>query len=429
MFFCGFLFFPFFVFAGGIILSEEGGVYSSDSPLNFSSYISHNNKIQRMILSFETENVDDDLIWVFPLPASVETVDIEASVGDVSFFGKNLSMKTGERLEEMRKFLHYSQIWPYFYDVFLERKKEKVYLKPPPVEEVREHVKLYKHLKGEGMSIHLVAAKKDDVDIFLKDREVNIDTEVLVMLEEYINKNKDYSFVFSFIEAPKREKIEGTGEMLKSIKRGLIVEFMSDNIFYPFGLMQAYESEEVNINLDIIGLVFPENNQLYNKNLKVSHYLEGRVFGEKSRKDFLKSSGDMVEFTRIRGKTPFEYEIGDEVSSEGASFFVFLSLYFNKYFWYFLFFFFVVLSFIVGLIMGLAALKEERNKKIILKWGLLGLFNVFSVVGFAIRLGFEESEGAKSKKAIIIALYSVVFVALSYFVINVLFEAKMLCLY
>ena len=37
----GFLFIPFSVFGGGVVLNEEEGVYRPDAPLNFSAYINY----------------------------------------------------------------------------------------------------------------------------------------------------------------------------------------------------------------------------------------------------------------------------------------------------------------------------------------------------------------------------------------------------
>jgi len=419
-----FLFLPLSVFGGGVVFNEEEGVYRLDAPSNFSSHINYKDGEQGMVVSFETENVDNNLIWIFPILALPEEVEIGISLGNVRFSGNNLFMEVGNELENMEKMFFYSQIWPYFYERLFHKELKEVYIETTPLRdasvEVQELVKIYKHLKEEGMGVYLISAKEEELQGLLEDKNIKIKEDFFSLFENYINR--DYSFVVSFMEAPEKEEMEGEGEILKSIKRGIMVNFPTKEVFYPLSSMQIYGEERIRINLDVTGYVSPKLFSEIEEDTNINYYLERRISMEESHKDFLGQPEHIESFTKIRINTASKNLIDDLTIKEHTPFVALLSYSFYKnpfgYFVLLLVFF----SFVAGMITGPVVSRKDRNIKGMLKWGKIGLFNCLSVVGFAVRVGFEKMEKGKIQKPLLIMLYTIVFVLLTFFVIGQFFE-------
>ncbi len=415
----GFLFFPLSAFGGGIVLNEENGVYKPDAPLNFSSHINYKDRKQGMVVSFETEAVDDNLLWIFPVPALPEDIKIGTSPGDVRFSGNDLFMEAGGKLEKADEAFKYSQIWPYFYKNLFDKPLEKVFLDPLPVEEVAEYVKIHKHLKEKGIEVYLTSAKEEKLQRLLREKEIEVGKEALTTIEDYMNE--DTSFVVSFMEVPEKEEIEGEKEVLKSIKRGIMVEFPTEKIHYPLSAIQIYEKERIRVNLDVAGYVSPEFYSKIKEDASINYYLERRVSMKEEHEEFLGQPENIGNFTKVRINTTSKNLTEDLIILERTPLFVFVSHYFHKYSWLFSFLILAIFSFFVGVITVSIVSDKDRNKEGILKWGVIGLFNCLSIVGFIIRVSFEKMEKGKVQKPLAVLLFTLIFILFSHFIIGLFF--------
>jgi len=417
--------FPLSAFGGGVILSEDDKKYEPEVPSNYSAFITHKDGVQGMVASFETETVEDDLLWILPVPGVPEDIEIGISPGDVRFSGKRVIHEAKEEIEDKEKWLRYSQIWPYFYEKLFDKVPEEVYIKPISLKEasveVQELVKIHKHLKEEGMEVQLITAKEKEALLeYLKERGIEVEPESISSLEKYLSE--DFSFIVSFMEASDKKEIDEEKEVLKSIRRGVMIRFPTEEIYYPLSSMQAYGNERVFVTLNIVGFVSPETFERIKEDTSTEYFFSERITMEECQEAFLGSPEDIDKFTRIRISNSSENLIQDLKISEETPFLIFLSYNFHKYPWVFSFFVLAVFSFVTGMITGPIVSSKDRNIKGVLRWGMIGLFNVLSIVGLSVRVGFEKMENGKIQKPLIVILYTIVFVLLTFFTIGKFFE-------
>ncbi len=410
---------PLRIFAGGVLLSEKGGIYEISPPSVHSVFIDHQDEVQNMIVSFRSETVSNNLLWIFPVPATDKKVDFSISSEDPSFRGKNLHTEAGKDMERVEEMIYLSQVWPPFYAKRFEKEPEVKRSEPSPKERVVEYVRIHRHLGEKEMEVEKINAEdKDHLLDFLKERDVEMNSEAVSSLKKYFNKN--FSFIISFMEAPDKKKIEGEKEVLKSIKREIKINFPTEKIYYPLSVMQSYGKKTVPVIFNVTGHVSPELFEEI-KDARVDYYINSEL-AEGGSKYYLKSFADTDKFTKIRVASvsenlTYDLNIFDKTPSSVS----FLLSFHNHSIIYFLFLF-IALSFFTGMITGPIVCKKDRNKKGLLKWGKTGLFNCLSIVGFAVRVGFEKMEDGKIKKPLLVILYSLTFTLLSFFVINRLFD-------
>ncbi len=417
--------FPLSTFGGGVILNEDDKKYEFEVPSNYSAFITNKEGVQGMVVSFETENVDDDLLWIFPVPASPEEIEIGISPGDVRFSGTRVIHKAKEEIEDKEKWLRYSQIWPYFYEKLFDKVPEEVYIKPISLKEasveVQELVKIHKHLKEEGMEVQLITAKEKEALLeYLKERGIEVEPESISSLEKYLSE--DFSFIVSFMEAPEKEEVGGEKEILKSIRRGVMAKFPTEEIYYPLSSMQIHGDERASVTLNVAGFVSPEIFERIKEDTNTEYFLSERITMEDGHKTFLENPEEIEKFTKTRISTASKNLTQDLKVSEETPFLIFLSYNFYKCPWVFFFFALAIFSFVAGMITGPIVSGKDRNIRGILRWGKIGLFNVLSIIGLSVRVGFEKMENGKVQKPLIVILYTIVFVLLTFFTIGKFFE-------
>jgi len=413
--FLGILFSPLSVFGGGVVLNEDDGEYRIGVSPRHSAFITYEDGVQKMEVSVETENVEDDLLWILPIPASPEGISIEISSGDVRISGKDLKIEGGKGLEWIEGMLHRSQIWWFGYLALFVKELEEVFIRPLPFEDVSEFVNVHKHLGKEGMKTEVVSGENiEHLLSYLEEEGVKIDTEVVSFLEGHTGS--DFSFVVSQMEAP--EELKEENKILKSIKRGIMVKFPVEEIHYPLSAARAYGKENTLFVLNVEGYVSPNLFSEIEENTVISYYMEKKVTMEEGHKEFLGEVEEEGGFTRVRISTDSWNLIQDLDISRRTPLWVVFYDSVNNYPWAAFLFFSALFSFVAGVVAGTAVSSEERNVKGVLKWGKIGLFNVLTIIGLVIRVGFEKMEKGKIQKPLFVILFSLIFVLLARFALG-----------
>ncbi len=416
-----FLFLPFFAFGGGVVLNEDGGEYNVGASPRYSAFVTYEERVQKMEVSVETENVEDDLLWIIPVPASPENVSVEISSGDVRVSGKDLKIEGGKDLEWIEGVLQKSQLWWFGYLDLFVKELEEVILRPLPFEDVSEFVNVHRHLGEEGMKTEVVSAENIEYLLsYFEEEGLKIDTETVSFLEEYTGS--DFSFVVSQMEVPDglEEELREEKKILKSIKRGVMIEFPTEEVSYPLSMARLYGEEKALFVLNIERHVSPGIFSEIEENTVVSYYTERNVVLEKEHREFLGEVEKYGGFTRIRISTDSGNLVQDlEVSRRTPLWVLFYSSV-NNYPWAFYIFFSLLFSFIAGAVAGVAVSSKERNIRGALKWGKIGVFNLLTIVGIIVRVGFEKMEKGRVQKPLFIILFSLIFILLSRFALGLL---------
>ncbi len=420
--FLGVLFLPLFAFGGGVVLYEDDGEYRVGASPRYSAFITHEEGKQKMEVSVESEMVEDNLLWILSVPASPDSISVEISSGDVRVSGKDLKIEAGKDLEWIESTLHRSQIWWFGYLELFIKELEEVILRPIPFEDVSEFVNVHRHLGEEGMKTRVISAENiEHLLSYLGKEKIEIDAETVSFLEEYTGG--DFSFVVSEMKAPEelKEKLKEEKKILKSIKRGVMVEFPTEEIIYPLSMARAYDKENVLFVLNVEGHVFPSIFSEIEEGTVVSYYTKKKVTMEEGQKDFLGKIKEEKGFTRARVSARPVNLIQDLKVSKRAPLWVVFYDNVNKYPWGAFVFFSVLFSFVAGALAGVVVSSKERNIKGALKWGKIGLFNVFTIVGIIARVGFLKMEKGKIQKPLFIILFSLIFVLLARFALGLFF--------
>lgn len=421
--FAFFLFFilvalPFSVYGGGSLFKVEDEKIKLEDPSSFFVLLGGEEGKQKMVISIETENTENDLLWVLPVPASVEDIRHEISPGEARVTGKDVFREAGGKLEELEAIFHYSQIWPYFYAMLFEKELEEHFLEPLGREELVDFIQVHKYLAKEGMEIVVLPAKDSSfLEKEIRERYPEKNLAEIAKIDDYLKEGS--SLIVSFMEKP--EEIKEENKVLKSIKRGIMLKFPSADISYPLSSMEVYKEKRIPIVLSITNHVSPKLFPGIEETARISYYTDGRMRPEIRHKDFFKEEDWAENFTRISLLTP-SFNFNEDLQiNENAPFSVLAANFFQKNHLFFFFLIFVLLSFLTGMISGPIVSKKDRNKKGLLRWGLIGLFNCLSIIGLLVRLFFEKMERGTVQKPLFLILYTFLFILLSYFFIGLFF--------
>lgn len=412
------LVFPFFVYGGGSLFKVEGQKIKLENPSSFSVLLGDAEGYQKMIISVETENAKNDLLWVFPVSASVEDVSHGISPGEARASGKNVFLEAGERLEELEEIFYYSQIWPYFYAMLFDKELEEHFIQPLPREELTDLIQVHRYLGEKGMEVSVISAKDSS---FLKEaieeRYPEKDLTEINKIDSYFQEGS--SLVVSFLKKP--EKIEEENKVLKSIKRGIMVKFPSTDITYPLSSLEVYQEKRIPIVFSITGHIHPELFPEIKEEGRVSYYTEGEMRLEEEHKNFFGEESSTEDFTKINLVTSSSNFTEDLQIKKNTPFSVLTATLFQKNHLFFFFLIFAFLSFLTGMITGPVVSQKDRNKKGFFRWGVIGFFNCFSIVGLLVRIFFEKMEQGVVQKPLFLFLYTFLFILFSYFFIGLFF--------
>ena len=164
-------------------------------------------------------------------------------------------------------------------------------------------------------------------------------------------------------------------------QRGVFVTFPTTDLYFPLMPTSVYGSESVPATIRVLGYVTPEIYSSIESYTEVAYYLDPAISIPTDLKNFY--SGDLtdVKYTKIELNTPSKYLVDDLWMKRRAPVATYLTLFFAQYEFGPLAAVLILASLISSILFGMLIFKSLRNFKGLLKLGLIGILNIFSIAG------------------------------------------------
>lgn len=458
--------------ADGMVIEPNpySGGWDFSNEANQQVFINYENGIQKMIVSIGFENkIKNKSVWIFPVPADPQKVVIDNLSEIPRLNGQEITSAAKANLYDIQKIIHYSQIYPaFYYSLFgfqsvttsaLNSGSKSLGVASPQTE---QDVQVYEHLEKEGISTEIVTAKTaDGLFDYLKKQDLKIDKGTIPVLDDYIGK--DYTFVVSWltpqdtinnpIAIPAGSEIDLYKPVMPqyyNAQKGVAVSFPTEKMYFPLKPTSVYKSKVVPATIKVMGYVSPEIFLDIKSYTKIDYYNNGTYYNYSYKNDstlsnFITKDKNSLKYTRINIDAPSKLLTEDlwiknqaPVKANYASFWTGneLSLFIIGVI------LLLICSFVASWLAGLVIFKEWRNKAGFWKFGLLGLTNILSIIGYILVSMFLRTKSIKpedqalvdqlkqkgyavgglesrdSRKLLLLPLFSVIFMVLSWLVIK-----------
>ena len=382
---------PSIIHADGLIMVPEiDRDFSKET--NQQAFINYENGFEKMIISVGTEGENKEgQVWLFPVPSKPEgvVIDIIDSLPELS--GDDVLDKAKIQLEDSQEFfLEYN----FSYFIFPALLNETLGVKSSysnsygvlmPFEIVdfgNEDIEIHEHIEKEGIISEIITAKTaKGLDVYLKDKGINLKEKSIPVLDNYIGK--DYSFVVSWIN-PDEQKT--------SNQVGLFVTFPTDKMYFPLLPTSVYESEIVPATIRVIGYVTPEIFDNIKNYTKIGYYKDDYSYLEAEAGFFYKGDKD-IKYTKIEIESPSKYLTDDLWIKNKAPLKVSLFGFIGEHSFLSLFLIMLISAVLSGLILSFIFFKGMKRRR--LKTILISLFNLLTALGLIIKLAFTKTKEDK----------------------------------
>jgi hypothetical protein len=217
-------------------------------------------------------------LWIFPVPAKPDKVEIKYTKSFPAFEDKNIVHKAEESMRNVFSSMRLSQLYT-LPSLDIHRRALKGSLRNAADLEGMEGVKVYEHIEKSGLTTELITSSNgESLKRYLNNKEILLPDGLIKTIDEYIGK--EYSFVVSWISDIEKFKAETIqkdylGHTFNSI--GLLCRFPSEKGFFPLRLTSVYGNEYIPMTVYVSGYVTPEIFSGIKKDIVVQ-YSEGNIF-------------------------------------------------------------------------------------------------------------------------------------------------------
>jgi len=251
--------FPYLAQADGVIITKlpdgDSSLFNANAQ---DAFINYENKIEKLVISIDTEKENFDSIWIIPIPAEPEKIKIDIIPEVPVFWGDSLEGKFKESISQFSNQIFLVQLLPLTFLSIIYPGA------PNTAENKNSEVSSFLFLQKEGINAELLKVKDSQsfYDYFNK-KGVKINPNLLPKLDFYIQSN--YSFIVTWISNIEAER---------QTQKGIFVSFPTEKIYYPLILTSAYNEEVVSITLRILGYVKPKIPTALKKHTSVEYFTE-----------------------------------------------------------------------------------------------------------------------------------------------------------
>jgi hypothetical protein len=374
---------------------------------------------QKMIIAVQAVDQTfegDRAVWVFPVPGDPGQVELDVLEKLPEFGGKNVTRQAKDELMMSYVLISTSQV----YSVLgLLVSFPATHMASGVSGDWRLGVDVYQQIEKFGVTMELVGA--DDSESFynyVSGKGLSFPGSTRDVIDHYIGS--DYSFVLYWVsDLEEFRKHLTTGPMGMFTNMGVYVSFPSDRIYYPLRPTSVYREKIIPVSLTIIGYAEPE---FYDEITdseegwsQVSHlFQKGYVIPEELEKFFGRSGTINLVYTGVTMYRPADVFVDDlwiEPKPDEEFFsryqlpmFISVNIQWISVLWL------VVISALSSVLASLVIFWGQRPKPGF--FSLLGLSNVFTLIGFAAAscrfLPEEKKAGKKGTRERLIFLLVVV---------------------
>ncbi len=425
---------PNLVLADGMMIKPDpyGNRWDFVSESNQQAYINYEDGLEKLILSVGLKEADSEAVWIFPVPANPEKVVIDILTEFPNLRGEEINKKAKSKLEDIEEPLLLTQIYPAF---FASLGKRSTMLSTPTnknwglSDELagsgREpDVVVYEHLEKEGITTEVITAQTSDgLQKYFKSKDLNIEQNSIPALDHYIGE--EFTFVVSWIS-------KNPATRSGSRQKGVFVTFPTKKLYYPLVLTSVYGSERIPTTIRIMGFVSPKIFKDIKNYTEVEYYVDDNIYSNID--NFYSGSTENVKYTKIEMNAPSKLLTEDLWISTRQPLGTFIPLFISQHPFAMGIILLVLISVLAGILASFVVFREARNKKGVLKFGLLGLFNCLTIIILIIRLhslkigkdkeedqelinklkehGYSVRKKDSRRKMIFVPLYSITYVIL-----------------
>ena len=377
---------------------------------NQEAFINYESGLEKMILSIGIEEASENAVWIFPVPADPDKTVIDVVTKIPQLRGEEVTQKAKLNLLYIKEILPMTQIYTIpFVSLGGVMYMGEGTLGTPSTGlggyDVETDVIIHEQLVKEGITTEIITAKTaQSLYQYLKEKGLKIEQNSIPVLDYYIGK--EFTFVISWISSQKSP----LGQ------RGIFVTFPTDKIYYPLLPTNVYESQTIPITIRVVGFVSPEIFNDIKSYVEISYYLDENVYISlgahgysenefKSISEFLGSTiktksnyganlGD-IKYTKIEINAPSKTFTDDLWINNRAPLSTIPVFFIASHPFATGVILLILISIISSLFASVVVFREARNKKGLIKFALIGIFNCFSIIGLIIATLFVATKEIK----------------------------------
>jgi len=384
---------PSLVLADGMVIPPVDPYIPLDENAQLAA-INYQDGLEKMIISVNFDMKDyDEAAWIFPVPAEPNSVVIDIINNFPELSGDDVIRKARSDVDGIIYATTLTQIYPLFL-LFPTRYMAGVsrYDKMAAIEGLGgtiEGVTVYEHIEKGGISTDIVTSSTAEAlyNFLLKWKGIRLPVGSLPVFDNYIGK--DYTFVVSYITKPE-EVVRGGYGYPYGRQPGIFITFPTDRIYYPLIPTSVYGSKTIPIKLYVMDYVTPDLYSEINSYTSTNYYIQRHG----SKYDFEYFYGNMdvndMKFTKVEINVPSKYFKEDlwidQVAPPQVEYATGIYYSISKYPFITGIILVLVISSISGAISGFFIFKDYK------KFALIGLANVFTIIGLAIALTFTKTK-------------------------------------
>ena len=434
---------PSLVLADGMMIKPDpyGNRWDFVSENNQQAYINYEDGLEKLILSIGLEEADSEAVWIFPVPADPQKVVIDILTETPNLRGEEINKKAKSELEDIKEALLLTQIYPAFFTSLtktttLSVQTNKGWGLSEDGYGRQADVIIYEHLEKEGMTTEIITARTSKgLQEYFKSKKLDIGQDSIPALNHYIGK--EFTFVASWIS-------KSSTTRSSSKQKGVFVTFPTEKIYYPLVLTSVYGSERIPTTIRVVGFVSPKVFKDIKNYTEVEYYIDEYV-NLNNIDNFYNGDRENVKYTKIEMNAPSKLLTQDLWMSTRQPLRTFFPSFISQHPFATGIILLVLISILTSILAGLVIFREARNKKEILKFGLLGLFNCLTIIALIIRLhslrirkndeknqvlinklkeqGYLIHRKDSKRKMTFVAFYSMTYVVLVVLIISIIEKA------
>ena len=386
---------PSFVLADGMIIPPINPQVPLDENAQIAA-INYQDGLEKMIISVNFDMKDyDKAAWVFPVPAEPEKVVIDIISTFPNFYGQDVVQKAKSDIDNLVLVSSLTQIYPLFlflpFSYRLSATTTGMAEMNKGIGGTVEGVTVYEHIEKGGISTDIVTSRTPEaLYSYLQRKGINAPVGSLPVFDYYIGK--DYTFIVSYIT---RGGVLGYeyGYMESYPYRrqpGIFITFPTDRIYYPLIPSSVYGSKTIPVRIYLIGHMTPDLYPDISSYSRTDYYIQNYVSIGDLANFFGNINTNDVKFTKVEINVPSKYFYQDlwfnDVAPRKVNYAMGVYGSISKHPFIFGIIFILIVSTITGAITGLLLFKDFK------KFALLGLFNIFTIIGVAIAIAFTRTK-------------------------------------
>ncbi|MBU0722650.1 hypothetical protein KJ973_01115 [Patescibacteria group bacterium] len=183
-------------------------------------------------------------------------------------------------------------------------------------------------------------------------------------------------------------------------QKGVFVTFPTKKIYYPLLPTSVYKSKVIPATIRVMGFVSPKVFQDIKAYTHTEYFIDSDYDKSSELKNFYNNDQNTgkTKYTKIKINAPSKMLTEDLWISKTPPLKTVYSSLFAEHPIISTIFLLILLSIVTGLITSVLVFREARNKKGLIKFGLLSLFNCLSIVGFLIAVKITNTKAIQAEE-------------------------------